>query len=146
MCHECDYGALLQSVGLSGTPRRALVLETIGSHEGVLRPREILERVRRRTSMNRVTLYRILDLLVENNLVRRLSASDRTFRYGLAGNSRHPDHAHFHCLRCGLMECLDPVSVPLEVRRPRQLGASEIRRMEIRFDGLCETCRSQKDS
>ncbi len=142
MCDQCDYGALLRSVGLSGTPRQELVLETIGNNKGVLRPSEILGRVRQRAPINRVTLYRILDVLVEKKLVRRLSASDRTFRYGFAGSSRHPDHAHFHCVKCGLMECLDPDSVPLEVERSQQFQSMKVERMEIRLDGLCETCRS----
>lgn len=146
MCHQCDYPDLLRSVGLSPTPRRERVLEIIGNHQGVLRASEILAVVRKRISIDRVTLYRILDLLVEKRLVQRLSAGDRTFRYGLAGTSRHPDHAHFHCVRCGLMECLDPGSVPLEVNRSAHLQSMRIERMEIRLDGLCQRCRSQEES
>lgn len=142
MCNQCDYPTLLQSVGLPGTARRELVLETIGNHRDVLRPSEILERVRKRISINRVTLYRILDLLVEKDLVRRLSAGDRTFRYGLAGTPRHPDHAHFHCVQCGLMECMEPAAVPLEVKKFRHLQSAKIQRVEIRLDGLCQACQS----
>jgi Fur family ferric uptake transcriptional regulator len=93
--------------------------------------------------MNRVTLYRILDRLVEKGLVRRLSASDRTFRYGLGGSSRHPDHAHFHCMECGAMECLDPELMPFKVRSSRDLESLNIQRMEIRLDGLCQACGSR---
>ncbi len=145
MCDQCDYGILLRSAGLSDTPRRELVLETIGNHQGVLRPSEILEKVRRRISINRVTLYRILDLLVQKKLVQRLSAGDRTFRYGLAGTSRHPDHAHFHCVHCGLMECLDPASIPLDLRQSQHPQLMKIERMEVRLDGVCQTCRSHPD-
>ena len=142
MCKQCDYRALLQSVGLSDTPRRHMVLKIIGNHQGVLRPSDILEKVRKRTSINRVTLYRILDILVEKGLVRRLSASDRTFRYGLAATPRHPDHAHFHCVQCGRMECLEPVAVPVEVGKSRRLQSVTIQNVEIRLDGLCQTCQA----
>lgn len=143
MCEQCDYRALLQSVGLSGTTRRELVLETIGDYHGVLRPTEILRRVRKRASINRVTLYRILDLLVKKGLVRRLSAGDRTFRYGLSATPRHPDHAHFHCVQCGRMVCLEPAEVPLEVKKSGHLQTVIIQHVEIRVDGLCQACRSQ---
>jgi len=144
MCNQCDYQTLLRSAGLFGTPRRQMVLEIVGNHQGVLRPSEILEKMRKRTSINRVTLYRILDLLVEKGVVRRLSAGDRTFRYGLAPTPRHPDHAHFHCVQCGLMECLDPGAVPLGVKESRHLQTVTIQHVEIRFDGLCQTCQSRR--
>jgi Fur family ferric uptake transcriptional regulator len=143
MCSRCDYRALLQSVDLSSTPRRETVLAVIGNYQGVLRPSEILQRVQRETPINRVTLYRILDLLVDKGLVRRLSAGDRTFRYGLAATPRHPDHAHFHCVQCGQMECLDPIAVPLEVREAEYLRSVSIQQIEIRIDGLCQACESQ---
>ena len=142
MCNQCDYLNLLQSVGVSGTPRREMVLKAIGNHDGVLRPSEILERVRKQTSINRVTLYRILDLLVEKGLIRRLSAGDRTFRYGLAATPNHPDHAHFHCLQCGRMECLEPRGVPLGGENSRRLRSVTVQYVEIRFDGVCQTCQS----
>lgn len=146
MCERCDYRALLQSVGLSGTARRELVLETIGNYHGVLRPSEILRRVRKRASINRVTLYRILDLLVEKGLVHRLSAGDRTFRYGLAATPQHPDHAHFRCVQCGRMECLEPGAVPLEVKKSGHLQSVTVQRVEIRLDGLCQACGSHSGS
>jgi Fur family ferric uptake transcriptional regulator len=142
VCERCDYRELLRSVGLAGTARREMILETIGNHHGVLRPSEILTKVRQRASINRVTLYRILDLLVGKGLVRRLSASDRVFRYGLAATPKHPDHAHFHCLQCGHMECLAPTAVPLRIRKSGTLESASIEHVEIRLDGVCQACRT----
>jgi Fur family ferric uptake transcriptional regulator len=55
--------------------------------------------------MNRVTLYRILDLLVERGVAARHNAGERSFRYCL-GRGVH-GHSHFHCNRCGQTQCLD---------------------------------------
>ena len=94
--------------------------------------------------VNRVTVYRILDLLVGNRLVERISAGDRSFRYGLAPNANHQPHSHFYCVECGEMECLRPEHISLDTEPlERSSFPGLIERVEVRFDGICEDCRRQ---
>ena len=77
MCMECDYRSLLESVGLEPTGNRIRVLEVIGNNRFPLTAAEIFSTVERNQSINRVTIYRILELLVDYKLVERLSAGGR---------------------------------------------------------------------
>ena len=58
---------------------------------------------------DRVTLYRVLEWLVEQGLAHKMAGDDRVFRFSLnAGDEpgQHDHHAHFQCLSCHRMFCL----------------------------------------
>lgn len=140
MCKNCDYVEMLQSHGLEPTPLREAVFKSIGQESKPLSAVEIIVSIRRRRSINKVTLYRILDLLVEKGLVKRLSAGDRAFRYGMGENRHHPNHPHFLCTECGVMECLDHKFLPVDIEKYRNKGRRIIKHVDVRFDGICERC------
>jgi Fe2+ or Zn2+ uptake regulation protein len=71
-------------------------------------------------------------------LVKRLLGGDRTFRYGMGETTRHPDHPHFVCNKCGDMECLDPLVHPLNVRGCEEKGL--VSHVDVRFEGTCKKC------
>ena len=95
MCHQCDYSELLKARELGVTRKRLRVLEVIGSHNSPLSAGDIYKTLECSTAINRVTVYRILDLLVDRGLVQRLSGGGRSYVYGLAPNEYHPAHPHF---------------------------------------------------
>ena len=141
MCKQCDYFDLLETSGLGHTPNRLSVLQIIGNSPHPLSAQEIIEHSSRVQHVNRVTVYRILDRLVEKKLVERISAGDRSFRYGLAPNANHRPHSHFFCLECGEMECLSPDYITLDMESLERSFLGLIERVEVRFDGICEDCR-----
>ena len=143
MCDQCDYLNLLEDSGLGHTPNRLRVLEIIGDSRHPLSALEVVEKLNQVQSVNRVTVYRILDLLVEKQLVERISSGDRSFRYGLAPNDNHLPHSHFYCKTCGIMECLDPGSARLNLNSMEREFLGLIERIEVRFDGVCEACRGR---
>ena len=96
--------------------------------------------LRRKGTINRVTVYRILDILVANRLVDRLSAGERRFFYGLAPNPHHPSHPHFYCRGCGRLECLHAGGMQLDVADLMPTFTGRIERIEVRMDGLCHQC------
>jgi Fur family ferric uptake transcriptional regulator len=104
MCGQCDYRLLLQSGGLEPTSNRLRVLEVIGSNSSPVSAQDIFATVSRTAGINRVTVYRILELLASKGLVERLSSGGRSLVYGLAPNENHPAHPHFHCRRCGELQ------------------------------------------
>ena len=143
MCHQCDYELLLKDSGLARTLNRLRVLEIIGEGSHPLSAQEIIEKLNKTREVNRVTVYRILELLVENKLVERISAGDRSFRYGLAPNANHQPHPHFYCVECGEMECLNPEQVNFDTQSLKRSFLGLIERVEVRFDGICQDCRRQ---
>ena len=147
MCHQCDYTNLLEESGLESTPKRLQVLEVIGDNNSPLSARQIFETLSRTNNINRVTVYRILDLLVEKGLIDRISGGSRSFVYGLAPNENHPAHPHFYCKSCGNLECLNPQSLNVDMQPMRRTFPGVIENVEVRIDGVCKNClRTERKS
>lgn len=140
MCEHCNYPEMLESRGITPTPLRVAVFSSIGDADRPLAAVEIMASVRSRMSINKVTFYRIIDLLVNKGLVRRLSAGDRAFRYGMGETLHHPHHPHFVCIRCGAMECLGPEMLPAGIKNLQTGDKRIIKRVDVRFEGICESC------
>ncbi len=140
MCDLCDYETMLNDAGLESTPNRIAVLEAIGGNQYPLSASNIHNILERSSSINRVTVYRILDLLVEHDVVNRLSTGGRAFYYGLAPNEHHREHAHFYCKRCGQMDCLTPESLTVDTSSIWKTFPGRIDKIEIRIDGVCKNC------
>jgi Fur family transcriptional regulator, ferric uptake regulator len=140
MCSRCNYPQLLKSTGLGSTPNRLRVMEIIGSNNSPLSTREIYNTLNRTRSINRVTVYRILDLLVENGLIERINGGGRSFRYGLAPNEHHHPHPHFYCKYCGNMECLSPESLSINIESIHRTFPGQVHQIDVRVEGICKTC------
>jgi Fur family ferric uptake transcriptional regulator len=139
MCEQCNYNEMLSSVGLSPTSHRIRVMEIIGNNTYPLSAQEIYDTIKRNQSINRVTVYRILDSLVQNGLVDRLSGGRASF-FGLAPNDHHQSHPHFYCRQCGRMNCLNPRSISMDMTSFERIFPGKIDNVEIRVDGICKNC------
>lgn len=140
MCEQCNYQNILTAAGLDATVNRIHILEAIGNNNYPLTARDVFNVVDRAQSINRVTVYRILDLLVEKKIVERLNVGSRAAYYGLAPNENHDPHPHFYCTRCGQMDCLHSESINIDADRLRKTFPGEINRVEVRVDGICKNC------
>jgi len=145
MCDNCDYRELLEAAGLDATRNRIDVLEVIGSNRYPLTAMDIYRTVERSHAINRVTVYRILDLLVETNIVERLSTGGRAAHFGMAPNKHHAPHPHFYCTRCGQMDCLNPESLNISSKHLLRTFTGKIERIEIRVNGVCRKCLAENN-
>lgn len=87
--------------------------------------------------LDRVTLYRVLDWLVEQGLAHRIAGPDRVWRFSVTGEA-HETHAHFQCNRCGKVLCLDELSAR-KVMLQLPAGCRP-ERMELTVTGVCAEC------
>ena len=126
MCHQCDYSELLKAHQLGVSANRLRVLEVIGNTNAPISAGDIFKTLEPNISINRVTVYRILDLLVERGLVQRLSGGGRSFVYGMAPNDYNPA-GH-------------PQSLKVDTEPMQQTFAGLIQNVEVRVDGVCKTC------
>lgn len=130
---------MLARGGLAATDKRVLVVRALAGAGGPATPQELLAVLGEQ--LNRVTLYRILDLLVEHKVATRHNAGERAFRYCLRSGAA--GHAHFTCSRCGHTECLDSGAFgtfgfgldELLARLPMHVETAE-----IHFGGVCRSC------
>ena len=144
MCYQCNYKELLSNADLSVTANRIRVLEVVGNNSFPLSAKDIYTTLERSSRINRVTVYRILDLLVDNGVVDRISTGGRAFYYGLAPNDHHAPHPHFYCTNCGQMDCLRPESLSVDMATFIQTFPGQIEKVEVRIDGICKNCGNKK--
>ena len=101
-----------------------------------------LEDLRRRlegTGAHRATMFRILPLLEEAGILRKVRAGSRGWRYEHAVG--HPHHDHLVCERCGrLAEFRCPRIEREQARLCRAHGFSETSHLHV-IRGLCRGCR-----
>ncbi len=143
MSDLCDFPQLLAGRGVKPTALRLAVLEVLGAAPRALRAQEILEAIRSRRRVNKVTVYRILEDFTQRGMVRRLSLEGRVNHYELACE-HHPPHPHFQCHTCGEIQCLDPAPMArvwTELQGPVGNRADSI---DIRVEGLCHKCRGNE--
>jgi len=87
--------------------------------------------------IDRVTLYRVLDWLVQYGLAHRIATGDRAWRFDAVDPEQGHRHAHFQCSDCGAVVCLDDVGEPPGVRLPAGFRAHEV---ELTVKGTCAHC------
>jgi Fur family transcriptional regulator, ferric uptake regulator len=126
----------LLATGERVTEPRRRVLATLLAAEQALSHTEI-EHCLEPEPLDRVTLYRVLEWLVERGLAHRYAGADRVWRF-MASDPRHEAHAHFQCEQCGKVRCLSELGdAAAAVGVPRGYRA---RRTEVTVKGDCPDC------
>jgi Fur family transcriptional regulator, ferric uptake regulator len=126
----------LLATGERVTEPRRRVLETLLAADRALSHTEI-ERWLEPEPLDRVTLYRVLEWLVEKGLAHRYAGADRVWRF-MASDPQHEAHAHFQCEQCGKVRCLSGIGdAAPSVGVPRGYRA---RRTEVTVKGECPDC------
>lgn len=143
MCARCQGPDVLRRAGLAPTRNRLAVLAVLATAGGPMAAREVEAGLQADTgaAMNRVTVYRILELLAESGVLTRLACPDRVDRYCLGASPLHPEHAHFYCQSCGSLSCLRPDGVRLEADRDPSCGRVET--AQVLLAGTCRACLRQ---
>lgn len=134
-----DAEGMLRRAGIRPTMVRTAVVECTAAKGEAVPAVEILAALREERKVDKVTLYRTLDLLVERGVLLKSEAGDRSFRYCLSGNeNRH--HCHFHCRKCGRSYCIpeEPQHLCAHSRSASLPGTLEC--VEVRLDGVCKGC------
>ena len=129
----------IRAAGARATPGRIRVLELLSGAAAPLSHHEI-EVSLGAASLDRVTLYRVLDWLVEAGLAVKHADERRVWRFALASGGEHGGHAHFRCDRCGRVYCLD-VPAPQPPALPRGFTLA---RAALDLSGRCAECNRSR--
>jgi Fur family ferric uptake transcriptional regulator len=125
----------LRATGERVTPARLRVYAVLLDAARSLSHHELEAALGSDAPLDRVTLYRVLDWLVDQGLAHRVAGIDRVWRYSVARDDR-AGHAHFQCNRCGKVVRLAELParrVPL----PRGFRSEAV---ELRVLGRCAEC------
>jgi len=127
----------IRATGARATPARIRVLELLSAAPAPLSHQDI-EGALGADSHDRVTLYRVLDWLVESGLAVKRADERRVWRFSLAGGGMHHGHVHFRCEACGRVFCLDTPAP----RPPKLPGGFTLARAELDLSGRCAECNA----
>jgi Fur family ferric uptake transcriptional regulator len=97
---------------------------------------DIMQRLDATGSMDRVTVYRVLEWLVTQGLAHRIAGDDRIWRFNAGADEAH-HHAHFRCTRCGQMYCLEETRPQFALNLP---SGFRFQHAELTLEGLCPAC------
>jgi Fur family ferric uptake transcriptional regulator len=91
---------ILRQKGYRLTPQRHAILKIIASSHDHLTPAEICTRVRQEyPTIGLVTVYRVINLLIQLNLICRVNLGGSSQSYLMRRPVEH--HHHLICLQCG---------------------------------------------
>jgi Fur family transcriptional regulator, ferric uptake regulator len=142
---------LITDAGLRPTKARVAVLNTLLTSTNALSHPDILAALQG-VEIDRVTVYRVLDWLLENSLIHKISSDDRAWKFRLNApkrNYRSADtghlgllnnhgHAHLHCQQCGTVLCIHELAAHI----PQSLfDTYRVSNIEISLKGLCLDCQ-----
>jgi Fur family ferric uptake transcriptional regulator len=130
-----NVAAQIRSAGARATPARIRVLQLLRAAPAAMTHHDI-EAALGGLSLDRVTLYRVLDWLAEAGLAHKSTDARGVFRFSVAAAGEHTAHAHFSCDACGRVFCLD-AAPPAPPNLPDGFSLS---RMEIDLRGRCAAC------
>ena len=124
---------LIRSQGERVTKPRIQTLSRLLEHSQALTHGELRQLM---PDLNRVSLYRSLEWLIEQKLVLRIDV-DGHHRYAACRYDHQSNHsAHFHCMVCGRVQCLHNDLAP-HVQLP---PGFVVQRAELLVSGVCEKC------
>ncbi|VXB46696.1 conserved hypothetical protein [Flavobacterium sp. 9AF] len=91
--------------------------------------------------VDRVTIYRALDFLVEEGKLHKVVNLEGGIQYALCQTCTHEkethshNHVHFSCLKCNKTTCLENVTP--EIKLPKNFETTDI---QILISGICDKC------
>ena len=143
-----DFGRLLRDRGLKVTRQRMHVLEAVASRpEEHLTAEEIYEIVKLGCpEIGLATVYRTVQLLLELELIDRISLDDGFIRYEIADarKSEHHRHHHLICLKCGSVTAFQrDMLEALETGVKTALGF-HVTDHEVKLYGFCRDCLEKR--
>jgi Fur family transcriptional regulator, ferric uptake regulator len=83
------------------------------------------------------TVYRNLELLAENGVIKKISFGKREARY----DGTTSDHYHVQCTRCGRVADVPFEAVSFSKKKVEEATEFSIAGPDLKFWGLCGECR-----
>jgi Fur family ferric uptake transcriptional regulator len=146
---------IFKQSGLKSTSSRLAVTDVLSQNNGPLSHQDLLKQLP--PNFDRVTLYRVLDWLLNQHLIHKIAGADRAWRFQLNASAHaglqysakitvspatkmlnQHAHAHFQCESCGKVFCLDDIQPKLNKSLPLDFTVDSI---EMNIKGKCAHCQ-----
>ena len=140
-----DTTLLFAEKGIKKTPARKAILYILRQVKKPVDVNGIIERLRTmRIKVDRVTVFRNINLLVNKRLIVKTEFNEGKYRYEL---SSLPHHHHFVCTKCGSINDIESDSLHKEIdkiaRTVNKIHNFKIEEHKVEFFGKCKICMSK---
>ena len=143
---QIDLRAIIKQEGLRYTQQREAVWLELQSSDSHRDAENIYFALRQKSiNISRATVYRTIEILVKNNLVRKLDLGDGKNRYESKWGLTH--HDHLICTKCSrVIDYTDFINEEKDLLDKTEKGLSKkynfkILNHQIHFYGLCNKCK-----
>jgi Fur family ferric uptake transcriptional regulator len=120
------------------TRQRQVILEELQRLDSHPAAAELYQIVRRRLpKISLGTVYRNLELLVRNGVIRKLDYAGAESRF----DADLSKHCHVRCVRCGRVDDADEVPGELAGAEFKTLQGYQILGCHLEFTGICPKCK-----
>jgi Fur family ferric uptake transcriptional regulator len=135
-CHT--YLARLRSLGYRITPQREMVIQVIAHSGRHMTAEEVYGEIRSRSSsVNIATVYRTLEMLVENGLASR---SDLGGGRTVYATGEHGPHVHLVCTHCGRTFEVEDLGVDGLLSEILEKHGFDCTPRHFTINGICREC------
>jgi len=138
--HWCsDFEKLCRSCGIRVTPQRLAVYRALAEDLAHPTAESVYTRLSKQLpGLSQATIYRTLQSLEDENLIRRVSSPGAIGRF----DANIDPHQHLLCRVCG---SLKDISIPaLHSAVIPKVSGFTVEELDIRLVGLCDTCSSSR--
>lgn len=119
------------------TVAKTKIINLIADSETALSHSEIQELLD--IACDRVTIYRVLDRLIEENLIHKIVTVDGVIKYAACHDCssvmHHHNHIHFSCEQCQTVTCIEEVEPTFKL--PERY---KVHSVNFTVSGLCKNC------
>ena len=145
----------VRQTGARVTGARVKVLAVLMEADEALTHTEVQRRLEQGNGpelLDRVTLYRVLEWLVDAGLAHRVAGVDRVWRFSAHGDAGDPvkapghGHGHFKCRDCDRMFCMDSTPRLAEAVQDMLPAGFAGDALELTVVGRCAECAARLPS
>lgn len=143
MLSEDRYEEIFEHKGISFTRLRRYIIRALIQSDRAITPAEILKKVRVWGPINKVTLYRILDIYESENIVRKVLCTDKAAKYeliDLQNIKKKSIDAYFVCRICRRIKPIKVNWALIEIKLWKRYGSS----LDVAVAGICLRCRNKQ--
>lgn len=139
MSCAADYAPQLRARGFRMTPQRMAILHVLRHDRTHLSPAEVYKKARKEMpSLTEPTVYRTLEFLAENGMIRSSHSGSGHLTYEIAGE----DHHHVVCRICGSEIEVEHTLLENLYRKLETTSGYRSIDSHVTFFGVCPECQT----
>jgi len=132
----------LQGIPLKKTPARKVIIDIVEKAHRPISAQDIIDELsRKKIPIDRVTVFRNVKTLVENDVLIKIDFGDGTARYELKSA---PHHHHLVCSRCKNISDIESETLHDQIesvmKKAQKNYGFTIEEHKIEFFGKCKKC------